>query len=159
MNVGCHHKWLGISGGLKCWGAWSTICGYKAKDIAPCTTWTREAWKNRSGRWSFLKLKGRESAIVNQTISGTVSEATLGETSERRYGARAYIYIFFSSPERIVTILNWPMVILSETALCYWLGVKYVFYILYQLWVFCVVSILLVQHLAVAFRGCPRMDS
>ena len=32
-------------------------------------------------------LKGRERAIVNQTNIGTVSKATLGETSERRGGA------------------------------------------------------------------------
>ena len=29
---------------LKCWGAWDTTCGHKAKDIIPSITWRREAW-------------------------------------------------------------------------------------------------------------------
>ena len=45
-------------------------------------------------------LKGRERAIVNQTNIGTVSKATLGETSERRDGE----HMGFS--ERIDTALN-----------------------------------------------------
>ena len=31
---------------LKCWGAWDTACGHKAKDIIPLVTWKREVWKN-----------------------------------------------------------------------------------------------------------------
>ena len=45
-------------------------------------------------------LKGRKRAIVNQTDMGTVSKATLWETSERLSGAR----IGFSG--RIYTILS-----------------------------------------------------
>ena len=45
-------------------------------------------------------MKGRERAIVSQTNIGTVSKATLGETSERRDEA----HMGFS--ECIDTILN-----------------------------------------------------
>ena len=30
---------------LKCWEAWDTTCGHKAKDITPLIAWKREAWK------------------------------------------------------------------------------------------------------------------
>ena len=30
---------------LKCWEAWDSTCGHKAKDITPLTAWRREAWK------------------------------------------------------------------------------------------------------------------
>ena len=45
-------------------------------------------------------LKGRERVIFRQTNIGTVSKATLGETSEKRSGA----HMGFS--ERIDTVLN-----------------------------------------------------
>ena len=32
-----------FSEGLKCWGAWDTTYGHKAKDITPLITWRREA--------------------------------------------------------------------------------------------------------------------
>ena len=33
--------------GLKCWEAWDTTCGHKAKDITPLITWRREALKEK----------------------------------------------------------------------------------------------------------------
>ena len=33
---------------LKCWGAWDTTCGHKAKDITPSIAWKREAWKEEA---------------------------------------------------------------------------------------------------------------
>ena len=52
---------------LKCWEAWDTTCGQKAKDITPSMAWRREAlkeevlddlpWKGERGpssiRWTF----------------------------------------------------------------------------------------------------------
>ena len=32
----------------KCWGAWYTTCGHKAKDITPSIAWRREAWKEEA---------------------------------------------------------------------------------------------------------------
>ena len=64
--------------------------------------------ERRSARRS--SLKGRERAIVSQTNIGIVSNATLGETSERRGGA----HMGFS--ERIDTILNWTYYCSSRRA-------------------------------------------
>ena len=33
---------------LKCWGAWDTTCGHKAKDTTPSIAWRREAWKEEA---------------------------------------------------------------------------------------------------------------
>ena len=33
---------------LKCWEAWDTTCGLKAKDVTPSITWRREAWKEEA---------------------------------------------------------------------------------------------------------------
>ena len=33
---------------LKCWGAWDTTCGHKAKNIAPSIAWRREALKEEA---------------------------------------------------------------------------------------------------------------
>ena len=33
---------------LKCWGAWDTTCGRKAKEIKPSTAWRVEAWKEEA---------------------------------------------------------------------------------------------------------------
>ena len=33
---------------LKCWEAWDTTCGHKAKDITPSIAWRREAWKEEA---------------------------------------------------------------------------------------------------------------
>ena len=88
---------------LKCWEAWDTNCGQKAKDIIPSITWRREALCVE--RWSARRssLKGREKAIVSRTTIGALAilKATLEGTSERRVGA----YMGFS--QRIDTILNW----------------------------------------------------
>ena len=35
---------------LKCWGAWDTTCGHKAKDITPSITWRRKE------KWLCLKI-------------------------------------------------------------------------------------------------------
>ena len=32
----------------KCWGAWETTCGHKAKDITPLIAWRREAWEEEA---------------------------------------------------------------------------------------------------------------
>ena len=32
----------------KCWGAWETTCGHKAKDIKSLIAWRREAWKEEA---------------------------------------------------------------------------------------------------------------
>ena len=34
-----------VSEDLKCWGAWDSTCGHKAKDITPLIAWRRKAWK------------------------------------------------------------------------------------------------------------------
>ena len=34
-----------VSEDLKCWGAWDTACGHKAKAITPLIAWRTEAWK------------------------------------------------------------------------------------------------------------------
>ena len=65
-----------ISENLKCWEAWDTTCGHKAKDITPSIAWRRGV-ERESARWS--SLKGREGAIVNQKNIGTVSKATSGK--------------------------------------------------------------------------------
>ena len=62
---------------LKCWEAWDTTCGHKAKDITPSIAWRREAWKEEA--LDDFPLKGRERAIVSQANIGTVSKAILGK--------------------------------------------------------------------------------
>ena len=37
-----------FSDDLKCWEAWDTTCGHKAKDIIPSIAWKREAWKEEA---------------------------------------------------------------------------------------------------------------
>ena len=37
-----------VSEDLKCWGAWDTNRGHKAKDITPSIAWRREAWKEEA---------------------------------------------------------------------------------------------------------------
>ena len=74
---------------LKCWKAWDTTSGHKAKDMV------------ESGSAGRSSMKGRERVIVSQTKTGTVSKATLGETGERRGGA----HMGFS--DHIDTLLNW----------------------------------------------------
>ena len=32
----------------RCWGAWDTTCGHKAKHITPLILWRREAWKEEA---------------------------------------------------------------------------------------------------------------
>ena len=61
---------------LKCREAWDTTCGHKSKDITLPIDWRREAWKEEA--LDDLPWKG-ERAMVNQTIIGTISKATLGE--------------------------------------------------------------------------------
>ena len=33
-----------VSEDLKCWAAWDTTCGHKAKNITPSVAWRREVW-------------------------------------------------------------------------------------------------------------------
>ena len=91
-----------FSENLKCWEAWDTTCGHKAKDITPSVAWRREARKEEA--LDDLPVKGRERAVVNQTNIGTVSKATLGKLL-RRGGA----HMGFS--QRIDTTLNWTELI------------------------------------------------
>ena len=37
-----------ISEDLKCWGAWDTTCGHKAKEITTSVAWKREAWEEEA---------------------------------------------------------------------------------------------------------------
>ena len=37
-----------LSEDLKCWGAWDTTCGHKAKDTTPSIAWRREACKEET---------------------------------------------------------------------------------------------------------------
>ena len=77
---------------LKCWGAWDTTCGYKAKDLTKSIA--RIAWKEEA--LDDLPLNRWERVIVNETNIGTVSKATLGnfwETGWSAYGLfRAHRY-------------------------------------------------------------------
>ena len=67
----CRH--LQISEDLKCWGASDITCGQRHHTI--------EGLKERGVEWRrarWSSLKQRERAIINQTNTGTVSNATLG---------------------------------------------------------------------------------
>ena len=43
-----HSQVAFFSGDLKCWGAWDTTRGHKAKDITPLNAWKRETWKEEA---------------------------------------------------------------------------------------------------------------
>ena len=65
-----------------------SLCHYlRAQSQGHHTTDRLEERGVESGSARRSSLKGRERAIVSQTSTGTVSEATLGELSERRGGA------------------------------------------------------------------------
>ena len=75
---------------LKCWGAWDTTCGRKAKDIDRLQEGGVERGSTRRS-----SLNVRERAIVSQTNIGTVSKATFWETGWSAYGLfRAHMYHF-----------------------------------------------------------------
>ena len=67
-----------VSEDPKCWGAWDTTCGHKAKDTTPSITWRRKAWgiEEAARRSSF---KGRKRAVVNEKNIGTVLRVTMGK--------------------------------------------------------------------------------
>ena len=52
-----------VSEDLKCWWAWNTTCGHKAKDITPSTAWRREAWKEEVLGDLLWKDEGGPSSI------------------------------------------------------------------------------------------------
>ena len=64
---------------LKCWGAWDTTCGHKARDITPPIAWRRETWKEEVlddlpgvMGWSAHRLFPEHRHILNWTEpSGT----------------------------------------------------------------------------------------
>ena len=60
---------------LKCWEAWDTTSGHKAKDITPLIAWRREALKEEA----LDDLPWKDSAIFNQTNILTVLKVTLGK--------------------------------------------------------------------------------
>lgn len=51
-----------VSEALKCWGAWYTTSGRRAKDITPSTAWRRKRGRKRKRSTTFP-----ERAIVSQT--------------------------------------------------------------------------------------------
>ena len=92
---------------LKCWGAWDTTCGHKAKCITPSITW-RRGMERRSTRWS--SLKGWEKAIVSQTSIRTVFHRQCqGNLWERGWSACGLFQV-----HRYHLELNW-----TEQVQCY----------------------------------------
>ena len=85
---------------LKCWEAWDTTCGHKAKDITPLIAWRREAWKEEA--LDGLPWKNRERHRQSDEHFNRF-KGNIGETSERRGGAHMG---FFESTH---TILNWTI--------------------------------------------------
>ena len=78
---------------LKCWGAWDTTCGHKAKDITWSIAWRRERRRKRK-RSTIFGERARERPIVNERKGHRESDqhwngftCNTGETSERRGGA------------------------------------------------------------------------
>ena len=65
-----------ISEDLKCWGAWDTTSGHKAKDITLSIAWRREAWKEKALDDLPWKAESGPSSI----------RWTLGPFQRRRWG-------------------------------------------------------------------------
>ena len=81
---------------LKCWGAWDTSCGHKAKGVTPSIAWRMEGWKQAPSiaRRSYLKIKRmghRQSDEHWNCFKGN-----RGETPETRGGAA---YGLFRAPK------------------------------------------------------------
>ena len=77
-------RWT-VSKVLKCWGAWDTTCGDKAKGITPSL-----AWRWEGVQWGGAHLPtftGRGRVIVGQTTVGIISKAAMGK--HLRDGQRA----------------------------------------------------------------------
>ena len=67
-----------ITSGLhceRCWEAWDTTCGHKAKDITPSTAWRRGTERGNAQQYS---LKWSESTTVKQTKIRIVSKVMPG---------------------------------------------------------------------------------
>ena len=89
-----------LSKELKCWGAWDTTYGHKAKNIRPPIAWSKRGVEKASARRS--PLKGRERAIVMQSDEHcNCFNGNAGETPERRGGALVGLAM------HVDTILNW----------------------------------------------------
>ena len=82
---------------LKCWEAWDTTCGHKAKDITPLIACSRKALKERALDDLPWKEERRPSWI-RRTLEPFQRQRW--ETSERRSG------VHMGFIERIDTILN-----------------------------------------------------
>ena len=84
---------------LKCWGAWNTTCGHKARRITPSIAWRREAWKEEA--LDDLPWQDERGPSSVRRILEPFQRQRWGKTSEKRGGA----HTGFS--ERIDTTLNW----------------------------------------------------
>ena len=73
---------------LKCWGAWDTICGYKAKDITPLIVWRRRALRIERGSAQRSSLRGWEKR--------TSIRPTLELFQGQHFSDHFYINIYFS---------------------------------------------------------------
>ena len=83
---------------LKCWGAWDTTCGYKARDITPSIAWRREAWKEKALDIFLIRTRQGHS----QSNTETVSKATLRKLLRDRV---EHIWVF--QAHRYHLKLNW----------------------------------------------------
>ena len=72
------------AGCTKCWGAWGSTIGQKAKEAHHTSVaWRRKAWKEEA--LDDLPSKDEKvQAIVSQTNTEAVSKATLGDVYEKR---------------------------------------------------------------------------
>ena len=69
---------------LKCWEAWDTTCGHKAKDFTPSIAWRRDAWKEEAPD-DLLSKDERGPSSIRRTLDRF--KGNCGETSEKRGGA------------------------------------------------------------------------
>ena len=86
-----------VSEDLKCWGAWDTTCGHKAKGITPSISWRREARKEEALDDVHWKDERRPSSI-RQTRD---TKVMLGNFRESVKSA-----LFMGLSEPIDTMLN-----------------------------------------------------
>ena len=102
---------------LKCWEAWDTTCGHKAKDITPSIVWRREARKEEALD-DLLWKDERGPSSIRRTL----------EPFQRQRWRNAWetagAHMGFS--ERINSILNWTEYSLHDlyvTVTVCWLSV------------------------------------
>ena len=72
---------------MKCWGAWDTTCGHKAKDTTPSIAWRKEAWEEEvldDLPWN----DDREPSLIRQTLELSQRQRwrNLWETGWSTYG-------------------------------------------------------------------------